>query len=616
MAWIEVFFIILFQIFGVTGFLYIVWNRRLRHVWPKLAEVEIVYPAGLFTGAFEVLSQRRVVANRPWVGLFHLPLFYGFVAYAGKSVIHVLAGMGVNVHTPQWYQVSLYGVAVAVLAAVVYMAVRRFAFARDRLTHMLESSLVLALIAILMITHLFEMVVDEHSVWGKLNWWVHFLTLMGFPALIAYGKHLHLLIGPVNVVLRHMTELPSDRPVFGSDFDMSDEEKFEAEYARVGMPNGVADFSFHSLFDPAACIECGRCNDACPSGPELQPRDHFVLSMRDVSLDAAGLSEIVPPDVLATCTQCRACDTVCPVGNRPSKAGLEIRGRMTFEGLYPPRKLKDGGKSVPGTGNIFGEQPATRASFIEENGFPIYDPSQHEVLFVLGCQGGNHPEAQPVVVATGKLLDAAGVSWGVLAEESCWGEGLLHSGALMEDWPMWWSERVEALDAALGGDRDRAILTICPHCKDTIGTQYAQLGAVYSKVMLHVDFLGELIGSGKLGIEPRAAQMAVHHPCKLIHNDEVGEMDALLQRAGVATVSAGNSPAVPRCCGGGGGGFLWDSPAPVNKLRWDELSATGHKTIVTGCPGCHRMIGAVRDQETTITDVATVLAERLPVISD
>ena len=65
------------------------------------------------------------------------------------------------------------------------------------------------------------------------------------------------------------------------------------------------------------------------------------------------------------------------------------------------------------------------------------------------------------------------------------------------------------------------------------------------------------------------------------------------------------------CCGGGGGGFLWDSPAKVNQKRWAQIQATGQKEVVTGCPGCHRMLGVMRDEETRISDVATVLAERL-----
>jgi hypothetical protein len=33
--------------------------------------------------------------------------------------------------------------------------------------------------------------------------------------------------------------------------------------------------------------------------------------------------------------------------------------------------------------------------------------------------------------------------------------------------------------------------------------------------------------------------------------------------------------------------------------------------VVTGCPGCHRMLGVVKEEGITISDVATVLVERL-----
>jgi len=88
-------------------------------------------------------------------------------------------------------------------------------------------------------------------------------------------------------------------------------------------------------------------------------------------------------------------------------------------------------------------------------------------------------------------------------------------------------------------------------------------------------------------------------------------MDALLEASGVTASTAGKSPEIPRCCGGGGGGFLWDSPAKVNRNRWDALEATGQSKVVTGCPGCHRMLGAARSTEGEITDVANVLLERM-----
>ena len=618
---IELTLIILAGLAGAISFGRILWTRRVGHIWPKRREIKVINPVGLLTGVAEVALQTRVIANRPIAGIIHLVIFYGFVAFGVKSAAHVAGGvMGLKepIHLGPIIDPFLDVIAVMVFVACVLMAIRRYFIMRERLTHPVESGLVLGLIAGLMLTYMLErptfgVNLGMVGVGAKINWWVHYLILCGFPSLIAWGKHLHLLVAPLNVVLKHMTELPSDRPIMGGDFTMpEDEDLFEAEYARVGMPNGVADFSFHSLFDTAACIECGRCNDACPSASAgLKPRDHFVLSLRDPSVDSEGLSELISPEILATCTQCRACDVVCPVGNRPSKAGLEIRGRMSFEGMYPVPGISDGAAPATGTGNLFGEGPETRATLISEHQLPIYNHADHDVLFVLGCQGANSPDLQPIVTATARLLEAAGIKYGVPETESCWGEALVHGGGLMEDWPFWKLERIDELDQAMGGDRSRTILTICPHCKDSIGTQYADAGHVFPTVRSHVDFLAELVRTGALVVEPKAESMAVHHPCKMIHNDETALLNGLLDAAGVNAYIAGKSPNIPSCCGGGGGGFLWDSPAKVNRKRADELAATGQNKTVTSCPGCRRMLDVAKSETAEVTDIANVLYERV-----
>ncbi|MGW8265017.1 MAG: (Fe-S)-binding protein [Longimicrobiales bacterium] len=616
MTWIEPILVLVVLLASVGAFAKILWTRRLRHVWPKRGDIRVVNPPGFFSGLVEVLSQNVVLRNRPWVGLFHLPLFFGLLAFLAKSAFVVLSGLGMDVATPLWYDRLLDVVAVAVLVGVVLLSLRRYVIERERMTHPLESGLILAFIALLMITQLMEHVVTPDSAGERMNWWVHFLVLAAFPAVIAYGKHLHLMLAPVNVVLKHLTEVPSDRPVFGNDLDMDleDEAKLEREYARLGMEGGVGDFSFGPLFDQAACIQCGRCNDACPAGPALKPRDHFVLALQDPTVKGEALAALVEGDVLATCVQCRACEVACPTGCRPGRNALEIRGRLMLEGLYPPRVLRDTAmKALSSSGNIFGQDPGERARFIKENQFPVYDPKEHDVLLVLGCQGGNSPEVQPVVVATGKLLDAAGVKWGVLEEEQCWGEGLLHGGGLMEDWPLWAQDRIEFLTDALGGDMGRTVLTICPHCRDTIATQYQSHGGAFTDVRLHVPYLAALVKDGDLDLDVKPMEAAVHTPCKVFHNDEHGTMSALLRRVGVTLFKPETSSAAfpTTCCGGGGGGFLWDSPAKVNQKRWAQIQATGKKEVVTGCPGCHRMLGVMRDEESRISDVATVLAERL-----
>jgi len=616
MAWIEPVLVALVLLASVVAFVRVLWSRRLAHVWPKRTEIRVVNSAGLFSGLGEVLTQSVVLRNRPWVGLFHLPLFFGLLAFLDKSVIHVLMGLGVQVETPVWYLRLLDVVAVLVLVGVVFLGVRRYVVERVKMTHPLESGIILGFIALLMVTQLLENVVSPETVGGEVNWWVHFLVLVAFPAVIAYGKHLHLMLAPVNVVLKHMTEVPSDRPVFGNDLDMDleDEAKLEREYARLGMEDGVGDFSFGPLFDQAACIQCGRCNDACPAGPALKPRDHFVLALQDPTKKGPDLAALVEGDVLATCVQCRACEVACPTGCRPARNALEIRGRLMLEGLYPPRALRDTAmKALSGSGNIFGQDPGERARFVKANDFPIYDPQAHDILLVLGCQGGNSPEVQPVVVATGMLLNAAGVKWGVLEEEQCWGEGLLHGGGLMEDWPLWAQDRIEFLTGALGGDQGRTILTVCPHCRDTIRTQYRAYGGNFTDVRLHVSYLASLVEAGDLELESRPGEAAIHTPCKVFHNDEHKQMTALLGGVGIRLhLPATSSAAFPTtCCGGGGGGFLWDSPAKVNQIRWEQIKATGQKEVITGCPGCHRMLGVMRDEESRISDVASVLADRL-----
>ena len=127
----------------------------------------------------------------------------------------------------------------------------------------------------------------------------------------------------------------------------------------------------------------------------------------------------------------------------------------------------------------------------------------------------------------------------------------------------------------------------------------------------HVDFLAELVRDGKLTVEKKTESMAVHHPCKVIHNDETDLLNELLEVSGVNAFTAGKSPNIPSCCGGGGGGFLWDSPAKVNRNRMDDLAATGQNKTVTSCPGCHRMLDVAKSEDAEITDIANVLYERV-----
>ena len=57
-------------------------------------------------------------------------------------------------------------------------------------------------IAVLMITFLLTFRLDDASVAGIANWWVHVAIVFLFLALIPASKHFHLLVSPLTVFLK------------------------------------------------------------------------------------------------------------------------------------------------------------------------------------------------------------------------------------------------------------------------------------------------------------------------------------------------------------------------------------------------------------------------------
>ena len=170
MVQVERILVALVLLASVGAFAYVLWTRRVGHVWPKRGDLRVVNPKGFFGGAWEVLSQNVVLRNRPWVGFFHLPLFFGLLAFLFKSLLHVLTGLGFDVESPEWYNRLLDAVAFMVLASIAFLVVRRYFVDREKLTHLLESGIILALIGLLMVTHLLEQTVAIESVGGRANW--------------------------------------------------------------------------------------------------------------------------------------------------------------------------------------------------------------------------------------------------------------------------------------------------------------------------------------------------------------------------------------------------------------------------------------------------------------
>ncbi|MBA2700162.1 MAG: (Fe-S)-binding protein [Chloroflexi bacterium] len=223
-------------------------------------------------------------------------------------------------------------------------------------------------------------------------------------------------------------------------------------------------------------------------------------------------------------------------------------------------------------------------------------------------------------------LHAAGVSFAVLGqEESCTGDParrmgndyvfqILAGGAV---------ETLNRYDMS-----SRTIVTACPHCFNTIGNEYGQLGGSF-RIVHHSTYLAELVASGRLATLPedaasstgdhRPGSVTVHDSCYLArYNGVIAAPRDVLGAAGVELVEMDASGRNTFCCGAGGGRMWMEETrgTRINVERTRQVLETGASTVATACPFCMVMLSdglAASDGGSAVAamDISEVLAARL-----
>ena len=159
-------------------------------------------------------------------------------------------------------------------------------------------------------------------------------------------------------------------------------------------------------------------------------------------------------------------------------------------------------------------------------------------------------------------------------EESCTGDPARRMG---NDYvfQMLAEGNVQTLDRY--GMGERTIVTACPHCFNTIGNEYGQLGGSY-KIVHHSTFLAHLVSSGRLATVPeeagsetgdhRPGSVTVHDSCYLArYNNIIAAPRDVLGAAGVSITEMEKSGKNTFCCGAGGGRTTWKRPAARASTR-------------------------------------------------
>jgi Fe-S oxidoreductase len=284
-------------------------------------------------------------------------------------------------------------------------------------------------------------------------------------------------------------------------------------------------------------------------------------------------------------------------------------------------------KNLETKSNPWGQNASDRTNWIDEVDFdvPVYGEDVDsfdgfEYLFWVGCAGAYDDKAKKTTKAVAELLAIAGVKYLVLGTgESCNGDSARRSGNefLFQQLA---AQAVETLDGLFEGVEtvDRKIVVTCPHCFNTLGKEYRQLGSNYT-VLHHTQLLNRLVRDKQLvPVTPVSQDITYHDPCYLGRHNKVYEAPRELIGAAGANLTEMPRHADRSFCCGAGGARMWMEEhigKRINHERVDEALATNAATIATGCPFCRVMVtdGVNDRQEETgrsgveVLDVAQIL---------
>jgi Fe-S oxidoreductase len=617
----------------------------------------------------KILFQRCTLKNeRPFTGLMHVFIFYGALTFDTLTVNHTLEGFFPNFYLfgrsafGEAFSLAVDIFAVLVLVGVAYFAVRRFILKpKSYATTPGDSAIIYIALTLVTLSYLyFEAFAIAHhpdtarlsflgsalargveaaglfpaavALQVKIGWWLHVLFVYGFIAYVPHSKYLHMFAGSLNLVFR---DPGSGRVVRGLDLEKS--ETFGIEKA--------LDFTWKDNLDALACMECGRCQDACPafaSGKPLSPKmilfnmeKHLLRERKKISVGTReNLPALVPgihtEGEIWTCTTCGACMHVCPVEieHIPKIVGLR-QSRVLMESKFPA-ELNATFRNMETNANPWGIGFSKRADWAEGLSIPrIQDHPGAEYLFWVGCSGSFDEENKKTARAFAELLRKAGVDFAILGiEEKCCGDSARRLGNEY----LFQTLAAETIEL-FAQYNIRRVLTTCPHGFNTFKNEYPKLLDVAAglsdeakthfrtvEVLHHTEFLKSLVAAGRLKVRPALpATLTYHDPCYLgRHNGVLAPPRELL--GGLTSgklIELKNHGEHSFCCGAGGG-LMWTEESlgrRINHLRSEEVIGSGAAAVATACPFCQTMLrDALKDksrEDIAVKDIAVLMAENL-----
>ncbi len=469
-----------------------------------------------------------------------------------------------------------------------------------------------------------DMQVVLHSVF----WWLHILLVLGFLNYLPFSKHLHIITSIPNVYFSSLKPKGRLNPISFENIE---------NVERFGVLD-VEDLTWKQIFDGYTCTECGRCTSACPAnltGKPLSPRE-IIISVRKRTMEKApAILNLVPKtdeiesktlvynyiteDELWACTTCMACVQECPVMIEHVQTIVDMRRYLVLTESKFPSELSTTFRNLENNFTPWAFSHSTRGEWAQ--GLEIKtlaEDSSVEYLLWVGCAGSFDARYKKVAIAVAKLLKLAGVSFGILGnEEKCTGDPARRAGNeyLAQ---MLIQENIKTFSKY----NVKKIITICPHCFNTLKNEYPDFGGNY-EVYHHVEFLEKLLIEGRLKITKQIDKKVTYHDsCYLGRYNDIYDAprDILASIKGIKLEEMKRSRDRGLCCGAGGARMFMEEKIGkrINIERTEEALSLNPDVIASACPFCMTMLTdgvKMKDavDKVEVKDIAEILLEAVEI---
>jgi Fe-S oxidoreductase/nitrate reductase gamma subunit len=448
-------------------------------------------------------------------------------------------------------------------------------------------------------------------------WWSHVAVALILVASIPFTKLRHLVYSPLNIIFHPRRKTGELEKI--EDID-------QAEVLGVGK---ISEFTSSQLLSFDACLNCGRCEEACPSnisGMDYSPRT-LIQTLRKTMVESLEKTKNPTSQELFAgtfsenyawqCTTCGACIQRCPAFINPVDEIVDLRRYQALTTGKVPKSVADALRNIERQGNPWGIPAQDRLNWSDGLNLRELAPGDEtDVLYFVGCASAFDDRNKKVARSFVHLLQKANVDFGVLGfDETCCGETARRLGNEYL-FQVFAEQNLEAM----GKVKFNRIVTQCPHCFNTLKNEYPQFGSSY-KVQHYTEFLTELSLSN--GASPNGNELGgrvtYHDSCYLGRYNQIYDAPRqLLKSVQLSPLELPRQKENSFCCGGGGG-QMWletDPNTRINHRRLADALQIKADVVTTACPYCLLMFDdAIRSkgigEQIQVMDIAEVMEKQL-----